>query len=221
MRSLIANEISTRHMKLRTVFRAAVALYSYNVVQEDESRRSLTPVGHLSSNADFRRAKRSKISNACDACQRRKSRCELVNEMGCHRCRILRTRCSLAGQSIPAQSAEASPPPVHSQGAGHGDLPLALDRLTATIEGLTQRMAAGGESLRSIGRPIGFERNPGSRAPGERSSSSHPLQGHTRVSLSTAALVAKGLNLQSQSRMTDAVMVGVVSRMVLEEACRA
>lgn len=41
--------------------------------------------------------KRKKISTACDACQRRKSRCEMVNSQGCHRCRTLGTSCSVAG----------------------------------------------------------------------------------------------------------------------------
>jgi hypothetical protein len=167
----------------------------------------------------LRRAKRSKISNACDACQRRKSRCELVTDSGCHRCRVLRTQCSLAGQEIPPRSTEPSPPPVQALRGGSNDLPLALARLTATIEGLSQKMAAGGNSF--MGRAAGVSRSGVSRGSAERTSSSHPLQGHTRVSLSTAALVAKGLSLQSQSRMTDAVMLGVVSKIVLEEACRA
>ncbi|GHJ86544.1 hypothetical protein NliqN6_2946 [Naganishia liquefaciens] len=44
-----------------------------------------------------RKVKRTKVSNACAACQTRKSRCELLNEDGCHRCRVLGTECSLAG----------------------------------------------------------------------------------------------------------------------------
>lgn len=44
---------------------------------------------------DTRRAsRRTKAFSACDACQRRKSRCELINERGCHRCRTLGTDCT-------------------------------------------------------------------------------------------------------------------------------
>ncbi|WVQ63619.1 uncharacterized protein L199_001772 [Kwoniella botswanensis] len=53
---------------------------------------------HLSSTQDTahtRQTKRTKASSACDACRLRRSRCELINQDGCHRCRVLGTRCSL------------------------------------------------------------------------------------------------------------------------------
>jgi hypothetical protein len=49
--------------------------------------------------------KRTKGFIACDACQRRKSRCDLVTAGCCHRCRVLGTDCSfiLVGGTYPAE----------------------------------------------------------------------------------------------------------------------
>lgn len=44
------------------------------------------------------RNKRKKVAFACDACQQRKSRCEMVTSAGCHRCRLLGTRCTKGGE---------------------------------------------------------------------------------------------------------------------------
>jgi hypothetical protein len=37
------------------------------------------------------------VVTACSQCVKRKSRCELVTEAGCHRCVVLQTDCSLRG----------------------------------------------------------------------------------------------------------------------------
>lgn len=51
-------------------------------------------------------------SQACDACARRKSRCELVTAEGCHRCVVLGTGCSLAEvvEGVEANSSNAIAP---------------------------------------------------------------------------------------------------------------
>jgi hypothetical protein len=55
-----------------------------------------------------RRKKRTKTSIACEACQTRKSRCELVTQRGCHRCAVLGTVCSLVGSGRASTSAPTS-----------------------------------------------------------------------------------------------------------------
>ena len=54
------------------------------------------PLTAGSSGSTKRRRTRGFI--ACDACQRRKSRCEMLDSEGCHRCMVLQTPCSLVGQ---------------------------------------------------------------------------------------------------------------------------
>jgi hypothetical protein len=44
--------------------------------------------------SEERQYKRKKLSSACLACAKRKSRCELMTAAGCLRCRTLRTSCS-------------------------------------------------------------------------------------------------------------------------------
>jgi hypothetical protein len=44
----------------------------------------------------------SKARISCETCQRRKSRCDLIDESGCHRCRTLQLACSKA--TVPARS---------------------------------------------------------------------------------------------------------------------
>ncbi|KAH8088233.1 hypothetical protein HD553DRAFT_192468 [Filobasidium floriforme] len=55
-----------------------------------------------------RRKKRTKTSIACEACQTRKSRCELVTAKGCHRCAVLGTACSLVGSGRASTSTSTS-----------------------------------------------------------------------------------------------------------------
>jgi hypothetical protein len=62
-----------------------------------ESRRSQTPP-----------RKKSKVVTACTQCVKRKSRCELVTEAGCHRCVVLQTDCSLRGSNIGIGSTPAA-----------------------------------------------------------------------------------------------------------------
>ncbi|KAG7548948.1 hypothetical protein FFLO_03153 [Filobasidium floriforme] len=64
-----------------------------------------------------RRKKRTKTSIACEACQTRKSRCELVTAKGCHRCAVLGTACSLVGSSRASTSISAG------YGNGNGNPP--------------------------------------------------------------------------------------------------
>ena len=39
--------------------------------------------------------RKTKSVTACETCYERKTRCELVTELGCHRCQVLRITCSL------------------------------------------------------------------------------------------------------------------------------
>jgi hypothetical protein len=61
----------------------------------------------MTENSTPLRAKRKRTKGfiACDACQRRKSRCDLVSAGCCHRCRVLGTDCSfiLVGGTYPAE----------------------------------------------------------------------------------------------------------------------
>lgn len=45
---------------------------------------------------------------SCEQCQKRKSRCELLNREGCHRCRVLDTPCSLALAPVDATLSKPS-----------------------------------------------------------------------------------------------------------------
>jgi hypothetical protein len=44
--------------------------------------------------------KRTRCPVACDACKKRKSRCEVDSPAGCHRCRILGTPCNATGEQV-------------------------------------------------------------------------------------------------------------------------
>jgi hypothetical protein len=71
---------------------------------------------------DSRKPKRTKVTAACGACVKRKSRCELLTEEGCHRCRILGTACSLQQTDVPTGSygGEASRERSEAYGEGEG-----------------------------------------------------------------------------------------------------
>ncbi|WWC59485.1 uncharacterized protein I303_102041 [Kwoniella dejecticola CBS 10117] len=97
----------------------------------------------------LRQKKRTKTGIACDACQRRKSRCELVDQQGCHRCRVLGTTCSLTPenndvpfhqQTFTNQITRASPPSTPLSRAD-GTLLERLDHRTARIESLIAQLS--------------------------------------------------------------------------------
>jgi len=48
------------------------------------------------------------VVTACTQCVKRKSRCELVTDAGCHRCVVLQTDCSLRGSNIGTSSTPAA-----------------------------------------------------------------------------------------------------------------
>ncbi|KAI5448870.1 hypothetical protein NCC49_006057 [Naganishia albida] len=98
---------------------------------------------------DPRRPKRTKVTAACSACVKRKSRCELLMEDGCHRCRILGTSCSLrqsASGDLFADQQSRSPTRENERSARNGKRPAEPeeqdDTLRARLEELEGRLRA-------------------------------------------------------------------------------
>ncbi|WOO85381.1 Glucose transport transcription regulator RGT1 [Vanrija pseudolonga] len=62
-------------------------------------RRSPPDAAEGSSQAEANKRRRAKIPVACEACRKRRSRCDLIDANGCHRCKQLGSECSFAGSS--------------------------------------------------------------------------------------------------------------------------
>jgi len=53
--------------------------------------------------------RKTKSITACETCYERKTRCELVTELGCHRCQVLRINCSLGQATTLIEGTAATP----------------------------------------------------------------------------------------------------------------
>lgn len=85
--------------------------------------------------------RRTRTGIACDSCQRRKTRCELLNGEtgGCHRCHVLGTKCSLLPE---AGGSNTTPAPVDY--SKEGERWRVLDERTERIESALNRVLARG-----------------------------------------------------------------------------
>jgi hypothetical protein len=83
-----------------------------------------------------RKRRRTRTGIACDSCQRRKTRCELLDGdgAGCHRCQVLGTECSL----LP----EKPDPAVQATTPINGDRLRSIDEKTDRIEKALSKILA-------------------------------------------------------------------------------
>jgi hypothetical protein len=108
----------------------SVAQYQHNY---HDTRRPSSATH--TANASLRPRKRTKTSSACEACQHRKSRCELVTNAGCHRCVTLGTPCSFR-ESSNSDPLEPTPDRGYSEGPGRtisAPTPVASSSSTSSV----------------------------------------------------------------------------------------
>lgn len=92
--------------------------------------------------------RRTRTGIACDSCQRRKTRCELLNgdQSGCHRCHVLGTECSLVPD---AGGSNATPGPAPADYGRDSERWRLLDERTERIESALNRVLAKGSGAGS------------------------------------------------------------------------
>lgn len=151
------------------------------------------------------RGKRKKLSTACDACQKRKSRCEMVTSKGCHRCRTLGTICSRAG----GEEARRDP---HADGfTGRSRSPSAVQASSSALEDLQTRTRRMEGMLSVLLRQSGAAHAPASHTilPGRTVLSSEEVVGPNNQS--SVGLANRALNLRRMSYMRDPIALGLIS----------
>jgi hypothetical protein len=90
-------------------------------------------------NSSATQRSRPKFSSACEACKRRKCRCEMVRADGCHRCRILGGTCSLAESRLsPGRPASRPDTPYDERGPPSTDASTLL-QIQADIRAVAER----------------------------------------------------------------------------------
>jgi len=161
---------------------------------------SETPNGSASSSpgrddAPSRKRRRTRTGIACDSCQRRKTRCELLDGegAGCHRCQVLGTSCSLLPAKPDASGTTDTP--------YDGDRLRSIDEKTDRIEkALTKILARGsgtGEGLveRANDPPGVLFRHNG-----------------------TGPMVLRAFRQSTAARWIDPVQLGLVSEKQIEQS---
>lgn len=132
------------------------------ILSHSASRLSMSPPSLPASRAPSpshsgNPAKRKKLSTSCDACQKRKSRCEMVTANGCHRCRTLNTKCSRAGKASGNGGSGEVFDDFGTEAEGSEGGPADRGSALAEIQGRTRRIEAmlGGLLAQSggFGRP--------------------------------------------------------------------
>lgn len=144
--------------------------------------------------------RRTRTGIACDSCQRRKTRCELLNgdSVGCHRCHVLGTNCSLVAQ------ASGSRPPTPS---GSGSVAIDSERLrvvderTERIEQALGRMLAKGAGTAADG-VVELENN---------------LKETPQRDGGIGCMVLRAFRQGQTSRWIDPLKLGLVSEKQLEQ----
>lgn len=99
---------------------------------------------------DARPSKRAKIYQACEACQRRKSRCEGLSAQGCARCLSSGKTCSLAA---PPNGSARNSPTAAPTGVNGESVTLLSSMLTETqnrVERLQQQLSRVDERVKHI-----------------------------------------------------------------------
>lgn len=154
--------------------------------------------------------KRTKVSNACQQCQSRKSRCELVTASGCHRCRVLGTDCSLArdeeaDDSNQDVSPDSSHDPLKASAATElRTMRIKMERMESTIASLA-RLLAGAPQPR---RPDGDGQHLALPADSEE------------YYMSASSRISYALQLPYRPSFPDVVAHGLVTSAGLREAIR-
>jgi hypothetical protein len=89
--------------------------------------------------------RRTRTGIACDSCQRRKTRCELLDGdgAGCHRCQVLGTSCSL----LPATSQPSGPADTPFDGDRLRSIDEKTDRIEKALSKILARGSGAGEGV--------------------------------------------------------------------------
>lgn len=149
--------------------------------------------------------KRKKLSTACDACQKRKSRCEMITSKGCHRCRTLGTTCSRAGGEDSCRVPETSGSVKRSNSPSIDQTSsFALEDLqarTRRMEGMLSLL------LRQSGAPY-----PPASSHTQIETSGSVFQEDERANTQSPAAVAnRALHLRGTSFMRDPITLGLIN----------
>lgn len=186
-----------------------------------------------------------KAAVACEACQRRKSRCEVFSVAGkaCHRCQVLGTECSLQADSTDAVVPDPPVPvPVTlaatstSGTAGSTPTNTAVD-FTAMVQRIDQRTAEverimrhlldtkGGGAASALGlappTPLSSGDTFGDREDGvgDGDDIEQTVWELLQRSIGTSLQGMTGLNLHDRTRFHDPILSGLVSESGFNDVC--
>lgn len=142
-----------------------------------------------------RKRRRTRTGIACDSCQRRKTRCELLDGdgAGCHRCQVLGTSCSLLPDKPEATGTTETPI--------NGDRLRSIDEKTDRIEKALSKILA-----RSSGAGDGVVERP-----------NDPPEMLFRHG-GTGPMVLRAFRQSTASRWIDPVQLGLVSEKQIEQS---
>jgi len=142
-----------------------------------------------------RKRRRTRTGIACDSCQRRKTRCELLDGdgAGCHRCQVLGNSCSLLPDK--AESSGPNDTPIN------GDRLRSIDEKTDRIEKALSKILA-----RGSGAGEGVVERP-----------NDPPEMLFRHG-GTGPMVLRAFRQSTASRWIDPVQLGLVSEKQIEQS---
>jgi hypothetical protein len=142
-----------------------------------------------------RKRRRTRTGIACDSCQRRKTRCELLDGdgVGCHRCQVLGSSCSLLPEKV-----ESS---VTTDAPFNGDRLRSIDEKTDRIEKALSKILA-----RGSGAGEGVVERP-----------NDPPEMLFRHG-GTGPMVLRAFRQSTASRWIDPVQLGLVSEKQIEQS---
>jgi hypothetical protein len=144
-----------------------------------------------------RKRRRTRTGIACDSCQRRKTRCELLDGdgAGCHRCQVLGNPCSLL-----SDKAESSGP---TETPYNGDRLRSIEEKTDRIEKALSKILA-----RGSGAGEGVVERP-----------NDPPEMLFRHG-GTGPMVLRAFRQSTASRWIDPVQLGLVSEKQIEQSAQ-
>lgn len=170
---------------------------------------------------------------ACEACQKRKSRCEVFSATTpvCHRCQVLGTECSLQLKDLAVDEAhdhakrtdsDAVRLPDPTPGSGDfKDIVSRIDQRTAEVERIMRRLLATSNNTVATSIPFSSCDTFGDREDGvgDGDDMEQTVWELLQHSVGTSLQAMSGLNLHDRTRFQDPITSGLLSEPGFNDVC--